>query len=360
MVQFEHMTKHITYIKFFLRLWIVYIVLLSCSSHDYGFSFPLSICLKGEYIPLDTILLQYPFRIRVNHDRVVIQDLHPYKHFFHLFSYPEFSYLSSFGEKGDGPNEFLQAENFRWQGDSLLTLDCYKAEIRYWRFNTNRDSLQCCGIETVIKNLSLPLDFVQCDSNNFLIPDYSGNSRLCKVNKNGEILERIKTIPTSKKKALQTNPNIYAQGWRCYMDYNKQNEILVIVTQLGEVLEIYNLATGENIIKKGKYGEPKIRRMNEYAIPNGIIGFSDIQVTDNYIYTIFEGHKYDEIVKKWKQGERTPQGGNLIRVYDLRGEPTCEYHLDHHINGIHVNENKKIILAVDANSNNPVIEYKIK
>ncbi len=54
---------------------------------------------------------------------------------------------------------------------------------------------------------------------------------------------------------------------------------------------------------------------------------------------------------------RVSQGGNRIRVYDLNGKPIREYLLDHYINGIHVDEKKRIILAVDANDDEPIIKY---
>ena len=70
--------------------------------------------LIGEVIELDTALLRYPFRIRIEGDRVIVMDLHGLDHYGHLFQYPSYQYLSSFGKRGDSPTEMLSLENFRW------------------------------------------------------------------------------------------------------------------------------------------------------------------------------------------------------------------------------------------------------
>ena len=60
-------------------------------------TFPERVELQGQVIPLDTALFRYAYRLRVKEDRVIIEDLHGMDHFFHLFTYPDFRYLSSFG-----------------------------------------------------------------------------------------------------------------------------------------------------------------------------------------------------------------------------------------------------------------------
>ena len=42
--------------------------------------------LIGEVIELDTALLRYPYRIRIEGDRVIVMDLHGLDHYGHFFS----------------------------------------------------------------------------------------------------------------------------------------------------------------------------------------------------------------------------------------------------------------------------------
>lgn len=69
-----------------------------------------------------------------------------------------------------------------------------------------------------------------------------------------------------------------------------------MVTQLGEVLEVYNLKDSTEVIRIGENGEPKFKIFEGYGIPSGIMGFSDVQVTDNAIYAVFHGTTFKEIV----------------------------------------------------------------
>ena len=47
-------------------------------------TFPVREELQGQVIPLDSALFRYPYRLRANVDRVVMEDLHGMDHFFHL------------------------------------------------------------------------------------------------------------------------------------------------------------------------------------------------------------------------------------------------------------------------------------
>jgi hypothetical protein len=112
------------------------------------------------------------------------------------------------------------------------------------------------------------------------------------------------TIPTADKEALQHAGPALAQAWRSFIDYNPHNGVLAAVTQLGEVLEVYNLKDSTHVVCKGPHGEPEFRQSEGYAIPTGIMGFSDVQVTDHYIYAVFHGRTFKEYLQH-KQGYNT-------------------------------------------------------
>ena len=275
--------------------------------------------LIGEVIELDTALLRYPFRIRIEGDRVIVMDLHGLDHYGHLFQYPSYQYLSSFGKRGDS---LLR--------DETVTLD-----------------------EDILR----PLDFAIYNDSMFIIPDYSGENRLCRVNCNGKLIDKIGIIPTIDEKALENARPALAQAWRSFLDYNPNNGILAVVTQLGEVVEVYNLKDSTHIIRIGEHGEPEFKVSDGYGMPTGIMGFSDVQVTDSAIYTVFHGTSFKEIAR---QSGRLPDGGKYIYVFSLEGEPLCKYVLDHYIYGIWVDEDTKTIIATDVNDDQPIVMFSIK
>lgn len=351
-----------TALKSNISLLFLFFVFLACSTKhkEYGGNvffyseFPQKKELKGEVIELDTALLRYPFRIRIEGDKAIVMDLHGTDHYGHLFQYPSFQYLSSFGRRGDSPMEMLSMENFRLQNHGLWTLDANKSELTRLDFSSSGDSLLREEAVTLDEDILRPLDFVVYDDTTFVIPDYSGESRFLKVNCQGKLIEKIGAIPTANEKALHEARPALAQAWRSFLDYNPHNGVLAAVTQLGEVVEVYNLKDSTHVVRIGEHNEPEFKVSDGYGIPTGIMGFSDVQVTDSAIYAVFHGTFFKEIAR---QSGRLPDGGKYIYVFSLKGEPLCKYVLDHYIYGIWVDEATKTIMATDVNSDQPILKF---
>lgn len=148
-----------------------------------------------------------------------------------------------------------------------------------------------------------------------------------------------------------------AQAWRSFIDYNPKNGVLATATQLGEVLEIYNLKDSTQVVRIGPHNEPEFKVSQGYGIPVGIMGFSDIQVTDQAIYTVFHGRTFKELSQQPRGKEI--DGGQYIYVFSLKGEPLMKYVLDRYIYGISVDEERGVITATDVNSDEPIVEFKM-
>jgi hypothetical protein len=236
-------------------------------------------------------------------------------------------------------------------------LDANKSELTRLDFSSSGDSLLRDEAVTLDEDILRPLDFAIYNDSMFIIPDYSGENRLCRVNCNGKLIDKIGIIPTIDEKALENARPALAQAWRSFLDYNPNNGILAVVTQLGEVLEVYNLKDSTHVVRIGEYGEPEFKISDGYGIPTGIMGFSDVQVTDSAIYTVFHGTSFKEIAR---QSGRLPDGGKYIYVFSLEGEPLCKYVLDHYIYGIWVDEDTKTIIATDVNDDQPIVMFSIK
>ena len=83
----------------------------------------------------------------------------------------------------------------------------------------------------------------------------------------------------------------------------------------------HNLKNNTHIVLYGPNGEPNFEISNGYSIPTGIMGFSDVEVTDKYIYTVFHGRSFKEIARKIMKGAPSIDGGKYIYVFSLSGEP---------------------------------------
>jgi len=321
-------------------------------------TFPKERQLEARSIALDTALFRYPFRVKVDGDKVAVMDLHGTDYFIHLFHYTDFRYIASCGRHGDSPTEMLSAENIRWASNSLWTLDANNSILTRFGFALSGDSLLRDETVRLGKELLRCLDFVLYDDSTFIIPDYSGENRFCWVNRSGCLLRKTGFIPSSNEDALKHARPALAQAWRSFIGYNPHNGVLAAVTQLGEVLEIYNLKDSTHVVCMGPGGEPEFSISEGYGIPTGIMGFSDVQVTDSAIYAVFHGHSFKDIKREMQKGH-VQDGGRYIYVFSLQGKPLRKYILDRYVYGIYVDERRGVIVATDVNSDEPIVEFKL-
>lgn len=245
--------------------YYVYIVLLigslvSCSESSRHFpryeDFPDEKVLNAQVIHLDTALFRYPFRIAVKDGIAIIMDLHNVDYFFHAFSYPEWEYMTSFGKRGKGPEEMVSADCFRFiSKDSIWTLDANKMRTTRWKIEQNMNNI--IPVETIDmdKRLVRALDFYPMESG-FLVSDYLGEYRQKWTDREGKWIHSANQIPTENNYEDIARPAL-AQAWRSFFDYNPQKGILVMATQLGEALEIYNFTDTTQTVRYGPNGEPQ-------------------------------------------------------------------------------------------------------
>lgn len=347
-----------------IKFLLIWLLCVNCNGQQKTYessykTFPEEVALQGENVRTDdSVFMRYPFRIRQHGEHLYILDLHGENNYFHIFDKSGNGHIASFGTRGEGPEELLQAINFRYVSpDSIWTLDSNKRQICRWKFSQPDNKVSQEEVIQLTSDLLNPLDFLLYDSATFLIPDYLGKNRLNRVNNQGEITESIGTIPARDQVKKEILPAL-AQAWRSFIDYNPQKHVMAIATQLGDVIEIFNQNTGTRKVLYGPYGEPKYKRTSEgYAIPTGIMGYSDIQVTDQYIYAVFHGRSFEEIIRNQGKSE---DGGRYIHVFDFNGDPVCRYILDQAVYGIHVDEKNGIIWATNVNADEQILKYKIR
>ena len=344
-------------------LWIVVVGLLlefcfACKKKEYNvinhLRFPNTeelTVLKVDSV--DDVYMRYPLRVRKKDSCLFVLDLLSMENACHSFAYPTMKHINSFAVKGNGPEEFIRVDEIRLSAEGeCWILDPNRSRISCFEYNAPNSLSKVVELDT---GLVRTLDFVFYQDSLFIVPDYTGIHRFHILSSTGKIIESHGKIPMKEK-----NPNIpyiaYGQAWRSYMDYNPDNGILAIVTQMGEVIELYSLPDGKLItLITGFYGEPTFDYIQGNVIPNGIMGYADVFVGKNNIYTIFEGHTFKDIASK----KFNKEGGNRIRIFDLEGNPVKEYILDRYISGFIIDEETSSIICLDVNDDQPIIEYKM-
>ncbi len=285
------------------------------------------------------VYLKYPYRVRIIDTLLYVTDLHGDKYFCHEFDYPALKYRKSFAAKGKAPNEFLSVGNIGAGNDGKLSLlDVFARKVYKWE--DERITLQT----TFPHEMGMVLDFALYNDSAFIVPDFTGEKRINIVDCDGKTIRGIGTIPTSSK--IGVHQVVVAKAWRSFIHYNPQNDIVALATQLGEVLEVYNLQSGETHITIGADGEPKCVFSETNARPDGVMGYGDVFVGNRNIYAIYWGHRIEEM----KQGKITEEGGKFFRIFDLDGNPLRQFVLDCHITGFSVDEETQTIVASDPNN----------
>lgn len=319
-----------------------------------GIKFPVEQSLAAiETKTTSDVYMRYPFRVRQVDSFLYVMDLHATDYYCHQFAYPSMEHIRSYGKRGEAPGEFLDAENIRFDADGKLwLLDANKSKLSGWSADGDSIYKEEIALE---KNLMRVLDFVPYNDSIFLVPDYSGTHRFCRINKEGKIKSSHFSIPTTKDHYL-VPPILLSQAWRSFVDYNPGNGIMAMATQLGHVLEIYNVKRDEMIaIKTGKHDEPDFVVKDIHAIPCGVMGYSDVYVGENEIYALFWGHSFDDM----KRSKTPLHGGNQIEVFDLQGEPLKKYVLDRKITGFDIDEVNKRLITLEIDSDRPIAVYEL-
>ncbi|MCD7937237.1 MAG: TolB-like 6-bladed beta-propeller domain-containing protein [Tannerellaceae bacterium] len=347
--------------QFLYTIIIIHTFFTACTTSPkqiyerYG-EFPETIPLTGDIIPLDTALFRYPFRIAVRENIAIIQDLHNIDHYLHAFSFPEWTHLVSFAPRGEGPEEMIICETFQFNSlDSLWTLDPNKMVIHRYEIVPDEKSATLAEVIPVQKELLRSLDLA-VTPDGFIVPDYTGEYRYHLLNRQGNLVQSGGHIPTEEKGDLSVAT---AQGWRPFFDFNEEKGILAMATQLGEVIEIFDLADTTHIVKYGPLGAPLFSVHDGNGYPEGIMGFVDIQVTGQYIYAVFEGTWFSKKLEFYAQNIKPVSGGNQIYVFDFKGNPVRKYLLDHYIYSLDVHEDEGLIYALDLNQDEPVVRFRL-
>lgn len=137
--------------------YYVYIILLISDLMSYLESsqylphyedFPDEEVLNAQVIHLDTTLFRYSFRVAVRDGITIIISLYNVDYFFHIFSYPEWEYMTSFSRRGKEPEEMILADCFRFVSkDSIWTLDTNRMRATRWK--TEQDMNNIIPMETI-------------------------------------------------------------------------------------------------------------------------------------------------------------------------------------------------------------------
>ena len=286
-------------------------------------------------------LVEYPCKVIVTDSMLFLLDLgRAADYFVHSYSLVDYLYHQSFFKRGQGPDEYLSINNIQILRDTLYAYSSTNEVVCL--------PLDNIGNDTEINRYKMSSDFGYLNRGHkineyFYFPVFNSfnDNRMLELNRNGELVSSFGEL-VSDLSAIDI------VAYQAYMPFlNGRDSILVAATQFGEVLEIYNLNDYSQTTVVGKNGYPKFQEINGFAVNKGIVGYEDVQVTERYIYALFNGESEElKVVNR--------QGGRYLYVYSHDGTPMLKLTLDRYIIAFFVDELNQRAYLLDVNSDTPL------
>jgi hypothetical protein len=317
-------------------------------------NFPTEISVNCTQLYLEEdVYFKYPDRIIKNDSLFFIFDRHAPEYYVHTFSFPQLKYLFSMCGKGDGPDDFISINDIQLENDTLFVFSGVNGVVMYKIDTSKENNYAKIGKIPITQDYGV-LNRGKKWKNRLYFSSYCNVNceRIIELDAiSGEFISTFGNYSVAAKDK-NTSPFILQQAWSSFLDV--KNDLLVTGTQLGEVIDIFNLKDSiQQKTLKGVNKEPVFNIVdNKYAIPEGILGFYDVKIGEKRIYAVFDG-------TKMKERERTlsgfKDGCKSIYVFDLNGYPVKKINLDRTIMNIFIDEKNEVIYALDIHNNQPLV-----
>lgn len=261
-----------------------------------------------DKIKLDSVFFSYPV-MKIYGDICCVTD-DDGKHFFHLYSYPDFKYVASFGKKGHARNELLILLDFYIKKDKLYVLCGNDKKILVFDLlgNLNEPQIIEYDYEISIAN------FCVTEDNDFIASSLNADFRLVHISKDGKLLNKYIEISDNTELVCKENTH-----WLGNVDISPDGNLFVSPMSHGEVIDIVN--KNNNTYKRvvGELAPPEylIKTTNSMRMYRERYNCFGPLSLHSLIYVCFWG---DDVLKREKQG-------CFVRVYTYDGTPIGNFYL---------------------------------
>ncbi len=288
---------------------------------------------------IDSILFRYPY-MKIDGDYCCIADYETHEYFFHLFTFPEFKYLKSFGRKGHALSELIMLTDFDFKNGVVSALCGADKAIKFYY------ALDSVQTDVPIIHYNQSLDFSAISDNgdgNIYTYAMGGQFRILMFDYQGNLLARYLPLPSVKEKDLEFNANyLYQSVIYSTPDY------FVSATIAGERIEIMRRSTDSVQVVLGKWGNPVLYKIGTMEMGSHILRYTtymDLFVQNN-IYGLFLGKDVDD--KEFYESS--------IRMFSLNGRPLKKYMIPENVEptSFYVDEKRNKIYLLVPDSEKPI------
>ncbi len=280
--------------------------------------------------------------------------------FFHFFHIEKEEYIGNYGTKGQGPDEFLQPFSLFYSSPKdFFSYDIFDNSLKKIKI----DSLEhgkiyydkVISFNSIENSLVFPtkygtyVGFGLYDSNMFKLIDSSGKDI-------GLFCEFPINKGTASKKIDNRNIALAYQGT---LTMNSEKDKLVYAAVYGTILGFYDItgnSINENLLYVYDHPDFTVQNSNggisSPITQETISAFRDIYPTENYVYTLYSGHKIAELREKAFSAKD-------IYVYDWQGVPIKHFITDIPINTIAITKDDKKMYAITYNPEPEIVVFDL-
>lgn len=298
---------------------------------------------------LDTQLSNPKF-IVISDSLMLIRDGNTDNDIFKFFRVSDFKLIGSFGDQGEGPGE-VSSPAFVNQG-------AFKADSIFEYLDWGRRVLQRFNVDSVLYSerplpeyeYSIPSNVIMLQRAFLLNDNYlvgSGGMRKDKLVKidtrRDSIISSTPFTPVLKEELGNRSAGYIYAG---EIAPNEDKERIAVTTQRFKTLEIYDYDL--NLISDTRFDENPVTILgdeNSIATGETVIHYSNITISDNYIFLLYSGNNYDDLENAF-YGDTSNLKESEIHVFDWNGEPVFKMVTDSYLSAISFDKLNNRIVGV--------------
>lgn len=313
--------------------------------------------LRHKVLDIPEMLIGSPVDIQKDGDHLIVLD---YKQdsLFHKIDWKNGRYLGMFGQKGQGPNEFIYPSSLNGLGDGRFS--CYDVAKKELSLIGLDEKWNKVDISRLFRyEPMITFNIVPVVDSLFIVSGETNGSMFALIDKGGEVLSLSDEYPYKDEDEKKISTKYRAMAYQGTLRVNSKGYFAYAVT-LAEQIHLYKVENrmieklGAVIDGYGHY-EPYLSRNGGYGVAHSAeypICYMDLAVSDEYVYALYAGRTFESHKLLAYEGE-------VVFVYDWTGKLVKTYQLDVPITQFCVDEDEGVIYATASIPEPTIVSFNL-
>lgn len=299
-----------------------------------------------------------PFAMCRMDSLILVYDEKANENLFHLFDPMEPEYVTSFGRKGQGSDEFIMPFDMKNYNDTMGTVYDY-ATKKLVSFCSN-DVLDGHP-EYILSYKDIFPNTVKLFATRFntIISFGFYDDAMFYLQRNNQLLQKIGEFPYRDVNERKMDNRLKGMAYQGVLQNNISNDRFVYAVNSAEIVYFYKIDSLKVIpVCKYEFTYPNykpVQRGNTRSAPvssTNIKTFIDVTATDDCVYMLYSGKNFKE------DGMRVFES-NVLYVFDWNGKPLKKYLLDVPVTRLCVNKEGNAIYAFANIPETTLVKFEV-